>query len=204
MLSEYHVPDTNEIAYFQPLMREYLKLNPQISDRIDKLRSELFEGKGRILGVAVRRLFSLLHEFHTTNASAHPDQSSLDDVIRSVLEYKEKTNCQTVFVCTDDREASDCLLAALGDSGISMDRRLSHFYKNGRPVPLSDPIKIMEYYDAKSDKIVGNGDLAIEYMIETYLLSRCDCMLASGMSGNVRMALLLNANRYEDVLIMEE
>lgn len=203
LLSGYGLPKREDITYIQPYIERYLQLNEELKQRLDAECSRLLEGRGKVLGIALRREFSLLHDCNTSNASYHPNQVALETLVKVTNEYKKLWSCNSVFICTDDRETLEFLKKEIGEEGIALDRTMHH-YCEGEESLLDIPRRFFcEYELSENDEPMNEGDAAKEYLIETYLLSKCDCLLG-GMAGNVRMALLLNNNKYEHVEIMEK
>lgn len=203
LLSGYELPKKEKIAYIQPYIERYLQLNGELENRLETEYSRMLVGRGKVLGIALRREFSLLHDCNASNASYHPNQLALEAMVEVANKYKRLWECDSIFICTDDRGALEYLKSKLGDVGIALDRTMHH-YCEGEESLLDNPKRFLcEYELSENDEPLNNGDASKAYLIETYLLSKCDCLLG-GMAGNVRMALLLNNNKYEHVEIMEK
>ncbi len=185
------IDDRKELLRWNKVITSYIRLNKELTNRIEAEIKKLFEGSQKVLGIGIRaglRAGMMRNEALYNN---HPEQPTCEELIDIVNMKMKKWGCERIFVSSDDREYLNKFIAHFGQRCYYMERRLLHFFENDNPV-----------YEADQRKIEFAGstvrERSEEYLSEVYILSQCDC-LYSCIGGGAQFAYLLNGGKYEHV-----
>ena len=91
--------DMDKLEYWRFYYREYIRLNSAVSESFLKIKTELFENMGRILGVLVRGT-----DFIKLQPKNHPIQPEPFEVLNKVKKALLEWNCNYVYLATEDAD----------------------------------------------------------------------------------------------------
>ena len=114
-----------------------------------------------------------------------------DEVIAEIGRLMSEWGYEYFFFACDDREYSDRIADYYGKQCIRMNRKLYHFFENGEPIPFESlNIITVEFENYTMQQKTE------DYIVETYLLSKCDSLYTDGGSG-LRYAYIVNGGMYK-------
>ena len=192
ILSGYPIFFSEEISYVSVLAKKYIRPSEQVKKYINQLSEKIPRGE-KILGVSLRVNFLSLREVHHEVALSHAAQGNRNKYISDIEDHLRKWGYKYFFLQIDDRETAEEIRNYFGEKCIFNDRPLIHFYEQGKPVPYENKEKLQIEYTGLKD--AERIDFDQQYVAEMYILSQCDSLFC-GMSGNTKMAILLNGNQY--------
>lgn len=172
------VSNKDMLTKWNRIYRKYIMLQPRIEE-VCRLKLEEFFPKGsKILGAFCR--IGIYNEKKRGGVKNYPNQISAEEMVEHIKENMAG-KYEYCFLSTDDAESLKFMRSRLGDSVIFLDRE-----KRGG-----------SFKDKTKEEIFQDN---IEYIIEIFLLSRCDGIMGSLSSGMIN-AFIQNGGKYEDVWI---
>ena len=188
--------DSVVVNQWNQIIQSELRLKPEVSKYVEESYQKIMADKRGILGVSLRAAFVREQLGGGELVLDHPIQVKLYETINMIKEYMDMWNCEWVFLVVDDAFWFEEIRNAFDGKCLYVDRiRQHHFDKNNE---ITDGTKVAQ--EVFENGLVKNN---IEYLCETYLLARCDSLLA-GNCGCSRMAYFLNNNQYEHVEIIDK
>lgn len=170
---------TGELAHWRKLARKYLVLSDEAQQAVDDAQKRLFGENEKILGVKCRGT-----DYTNGRPKGHPIQPTPQQALEKASEIFEHQECTKVFLATEDKVFYELFKQRFGDKLI---------------VNKSDYIKYQggsmgeeEYSNSQGKKESG-----MEYLVTTYLLSRCQCLCAGCVSGTAVAMILSEGYEYE-------
>lgn len=170
---------TGELAHWRELARKYLILSDEAQRAVDEAQKRLFGEGEKILGVKCRGT-----DYTNGKPKGHPIQPTPEQALEKACEIFEQQKCTKVFLATEDEAFYSLFKEKFGDRLI---------------VNKSEYIKYQggsmgeeEYSHSELKKESG-----MEYLITTYLLSRCQCLCAGCVSGTAVAMILSEGYEYE-------
>lgn len=166
-----------------------IKLNSYTDKYINKRISELFYNKGKILGISIRGA-----SYRVKKVSGHPIQPSVNELIKTIENLIVSWKIDNIFFACESEDLVNEIRSKFGDKVITLprlryDKIPGEIYDGKLYNPLYEP----------GNRYQSN----LDYLTEMVLLSKCQCLLA-GMSSGVRMALIWNKGKYENVKIFDK
>jgi hypothetical protein len=168
---------------YYSIIRESIKIKPEISEIIDENYKKLLEGK-RVIGV-VNRGSDMI------NAKGHQIQPDIQEVINKTKEMLLKWNCQYVFLATEEVRTLEIFKQAFGDQLLFNKSERVKTYEKG--IPFTDVT-----FGRENEKFKKG----LEYLTTVVLLSKCNCLIGS-LVGATAGALGLNMGSYENTHIFD-
>lgn len=198
----YLIPDWNskfpieedEYWYWHEYITQIL-LNEELRSEVDNFLIKAKFNETRVLGVSARAAYVACMKKGAAIITNHPVQPELKEIIETVERYIEEQKCDKIFLAVDDREWFDTLLEKFGDKCLYVDRPRYHQFKNGIPVEQLEEKRIEISGISKREQVA-------EYVVETYILSKCSAMFC-GKSSASQMAYFLNGKKYEYIDIYD-
>lgn len=182
-LSSYDSGETyiDELAL---MMRKYIHLNERTQEYIGSSITELFEGKGRVLGVHHRGTD------YRKEYKRHPKFVTLDEKINHIK--KVEKNYDKIFVATDEVQAIDKLQKVFGDKIC--------YYKD---VFRGDSDISVAFSASKREN--HKYLLGLEVLRDMYTLAQCDGLIAgiSQVSLCAQIAKRSMGNKYDFLEIID-
>lgn len=163
-------------------------LNSQTKQYIDRWRDELFSGRGRILGVSLRRGgYAKADYYHAPDHPIQPEPERLADIVAKRL---EEWNMDTVFLTTEEELYIELFQNVFGGRLIYLPRMRYHGWKT---YPSDqDPLYLPEQ----------RYQTALDYLTEMELLSSCNGLIGSITSG-LRYAIIQNNGAFEHLEVLD-
>lgn len=169
-----------------------VSLNEKILRRVDTFCMEHHFDSERILGVCVRVAFKALYENNASVIKNHPRQPDLHELLKDIEVRMVEWKCNKIFLAIEDWEYIEMIEKYFSGQYecIYYNRARQYYYKNGKVVTSWDEV-------IKDFKKMSVVDKNIEYITETYILSRCTALYA-GLGSSAMIATLENAGEYEN------
>lgn len=165
-----------------------IKFNTLTQNYLEQKYNEIIPKNKKILGIAVRGT-----DYNKTTAPGHPKQPELNEFIqfcnKKFLEYQY----DYIFILTEDENKLEKVKSVFNEKLLYMNKpRYKDFAeRNGNVVT-----KVM-LCERKNGKYLQN----LEYLADTYILSRCDSLIA-GMTSGSAAASVMNGGKYEHRIIL--
>lgn len=172
---------------------KYLRIQPEILEKAEKIRQTLFGGVGseKILGVGMRAGLYWGEATRSDSYARHPKGLNIDEYIELTQKYMKQFGCGYLFVSSDDRYYLERMKREFGERCLYMrGRTLAHFFdEEGQPI-TDEKEKAVEL------ETQGERERTTDYLIEIYLMSVCDSLFRVQGGGSM-LACLLNNKKYE-------
>lgn len=183
-LNYYYLTNPKERAnkYFT-IIKEFIKIKPEISEIIDVNYKKILEGK-RVIGVVSRGSDMI-------NASGHQIQPDIYEVINKTKEMLLKWNCNYVFLATEEVLTLEIFKQEFGDKLLFNKSERVKIYEKGMP-----------YTDISFGRENDKFKKGLEYLTTVVLLSECNCLIGSLVGATVG-ALGMNMGSYEHTYIFD-
>jgi len=158
----------NQLEYWRVCCKQYIRLKPEIRERVNLIKKQVFDEDDKILGVLARGT-----DYIRLRPSGHPIQPSVEEILSVVEKKIAEYNYTKVFLATEDSNIATKFKEELDDKCI---------------VGNCDYIEYKTGYLADS-KANTNGR-TMDYLINIIILSECDGIVAGRTSGTVGAAVL--------------
>ncbi|MCM1425523.1 MAG: hypothetical protein NC118_02855 [Eubacterium sp.] len=179
--------------YFK-LTSQYIRLKPEILERAEALRKEIFmpAKNKKILGVGIRAGLYWGEVTQNITYKNHPEGLSIQQYIEQTYRYMNEFHCEYIFVSCDDRYYLDKMKQEFGEKCLYVkNRTLAHFFDtDGTPLVSMEERRIENSKESESKRTK-------DYIIEIYLLSKCDSLIKA-KGGGAQLACLLNNKEYDN------
>ena len=168
-----------------PQYDQLITLNGPTAEYVQKWQNELFPTEARILGVSVRAI-----SYGQQRVTRHPIQPATNELVKTIRKYMLDWDMDYIFFACESETLVSEIMQSFENKVITLPRmRYKKQPDEGEENPLYVP---GQRYQTNLD-----------YLTEMVLLSRCNSLLAA-MSGGVRVAIIWNANQYENMHIFEK
>ncbi len=179
--------DKKYIQMYNKLMSD-VPLNSYTKCHCDNMYNKLFKGRKKIVGVSMRNAgYSANSIFQ---ASGHPIQPTIEQLIKIVDNVIKQYSADTIFLATEENANVEKFKEIFGDSLIVYPRRR---YNGWRKFTDSDPNPL--YCSGKKYQT------CLDYLTEMELLARCNILIGSITSG-LRYAIYRNNLKYEKLIVL--
>ena len=185
------------LELWSKLYRKYIRYSDYVTEKLEVVEKETpFQNK-RVLGITIRRGIEWGYSVGAENYMTYPMQLDFAGYIDLIKQKMQEWDCDHVFVSIDDKEGAEILREEFGDRLLIMDRARRVYFKGGKPMDSEEKNRTE---DAKYEGMSQKDKIEREtlYLIETILLSRCNCLIATKTSANVA-ALMMNGGNYEHI-----
>ncbi len=170
--------DRSELTYWSNIYRRYCCFNKTVRDYSNWEYKQLFEGKGKILGVLCRGT-----DYVKLRPKGHPVQPDIFEVIEKAKKVMEEYKCDFIYLATEDYSVESMFKKEFTNQLI-VNKRVYKKYIDGY---LANTLN-----ERENDKYNTN----LEYLSSLSLLSKCNCFIASRTSGTVITMLMNNVYDY--------
>lgn len=191
----YKIEEIEDIYY--RLVEKYIRIKPELMERAETKMKELFPTGEKVLGVGMRAGLKWGELAGRDLYRNHPVGPDINEYIAETRKWMSEFICGYVFVSCDDRYYLERMKAEFGEKCLYIERFLPHFFDKNKPIPAENLDQRIQEFNGIS-LIKRNED----YIIEIYLLSKCDSLFAA-KGGGAEMAILFNDKRYEHCVICE-
>ena len=168
------------VNYYHKLTKRYVRFSSETQKYLDEVKQEVFGRclpNERIIGVLARGT-----DYTTLKPYYHPIQPDVSSIIQKINEYREKYNCQKVYVATEDAGILGQLQKEYGDDLLYINQK--------RIVATNTFLNFNKEFTERTPEQRGLDNLAA-----IYCLSLCNGIIAGRTSGTVGAVLL--AEKYE-------
>lgn len=179
--------------YFD-LADRYIRLNPTVRKRAEVIyHSFLKKAAGKkILGMGMRVGLYWAELTNSKFYAKHPKGVSIEEYIEAAHRSMAEYGCEYLFVSCEDRYGLERMKREFGEKCLYVEGRtlLRYFDEKGGIITSKEERR----YEVEQEKTVKRS---IDYMIEIYILSKCDSLyMVSG--GGAILACLMNHKKYEN------
>lgn len=188
-----------DLQKWHKVIVDNFRLQKPLKERVEREAARLFDGKREILGVGVRAGFRASHILKKALIEGHPIIPTCEEMIQIVEKKMQEWNYEFLFLSCDDREYQQKFLKYFGDKCIVLERHLKHYFENDIPMCTEENL---DWYLREYQGISKREEVA-EYLVEVYLLSKCDS-LYSCIGGGAQFAYFLNGGKYKHLGVYNE
>lgn len=181
----------SNLVEWNRVLLKYFHLTDTLEKELYDSFRELFPCNGdKICGVAVREGYMTTIASKRKGTQLHL-QPALDMLVEKLKESMEEWGYQYVFLMCETVETIKSFEKSFGNALViyNRDRKTKSKEKGWHGI----------FADREEDRVKKTKS----YIIETYLLSKCDAFIG-GINGGTWMANLLNGGKYEHTLILDE
>lgn len=182
-----------EFDDYHRIVREYMKVKPELKASAEKLYREMFPAGEKILGVAIRagaRWGALLKRKFW---KGHTEGLDVEESIFQIRKHLQEYGMKYFFLSCEDEYFVNCIKKEFGENCLCMRRPRYHFYdENGNPQT--------ENYFAVNAEYCWQ-ELSRDYLTETLLLTKCDSFFGTKM-GASRAVFFLKDGKYEQADVL--
>lgn len=187
--------DEETLKYWSSMFHTYIRLQPEIKEALENEYQELL-GNRRVVGINVRAGYRAAALRNEKGINGHQKQPSCEELCKIIELKLQEWSYDYFFLACDDREYWDRINKHFGEKCISMKRRLKHYFLNKKPVTDVDEL-LTEYKESSIRETTE------EYIIEMYILARCDSLYACSGGGG-EFAYFLNGGKYKNIEIYDK
>ena len=164
-------------AEWQMLVKDgVMKIKPEITEEALAIHNKLFPPKERVLGAHLRGT-DFLDKPH-----GHPIPPPTEYAVRVVIDKMREWKCDKLFLATEDKNILKIFQESFGDYLLTFDK------------PFKDYIVGKTRGNTVIERDNGHFLSGKEYVMEMLLLTKCNCFVASGGSGNNGVMLFAEKN----------
>lgn len=193
-----------------PYVNKYWSFRGDILERFSKCREEKIKNGNGVLGILLREELSADADQYLSSKEAqavynrHPKTIGVKQVIKQTKKYMEQWGCDKIFVATQYQDSLKEFQKEFGEKliFINRERRQLEQLRHENSVWGQTSREYWEYYN--QEKIRQEAHEKTEaYLQEIYILSECQCFLASKCSGAIA-ALCFNGGRYREFACLQD
>lgn len=170
-----------DFSVWREYMEQYVRLKPDIKNKMDEEWKKMFAETDRVLGVLCRGT-----DYTSTKPKNHPIQPSID-MVADKIDSMLVGGYNKIFLATEDLKIYDALKKKYGNM-LYINKKMFVNYVEGKGIGV---------FHNKRDN--DNFLKGYEYLTSIYFLSKCDALLM-GHCGGATGALLFN-DKYEELFI---
>lgn len=166
------------------LFQKYVFFNQRVESKMKGIREILLKNSWKVLGVVFRGT-----DYQNRPVVGEHRQPSLAETMDQAQKFMVEWNCDHIFLATEDAGAVEAFRKRFLDAVVFI-------AKERYP---SDTKSTQNYHFERDQDAYFKGE---EYLMELYILSKCDCLLASRV-GAAWMSLVINGEKYEHQYIYD-
>ncbi len=171
---------------YSRLWKKYIRLKPEIEDKINVTKRTLFGEKQRILGVLYRGT-----DYNQLKLKNHAIQPDMQELFTKIDTELSKGRYDGIFVSTESRTALKQIIERYGSMVV---------YTNQERFSDTEGKWLSEIaFERKNDRYLRG----YEYLETIIILSQCTSLIAGICCGSV-CARIINGGRYETALLIEK
>lgn len=178
------------------LMRKYIHIKPEIIAHAETLRKQ-WPSDGKILGVGIRAGMKWGETEGKEAWARHPKGPDIDEYIEKTEKYMKEFNCSYIFVSCDEEYYFGKMKEKFGERCLYVDRKRTTYFVDNVPLPIEE---VREGEHNAVFRAVPIIEKNRAYIVEIYLLSKCDSLFTA-MGGGGQAAILLNDRKYEHCVV---
>ena len=170
---------------FKRFWQTYMHYSDEAQKYIDEKYQRLFEGKKKTLGLLCRGT-----DYLSLKPKGHYVQPTREMIVEKVQCVMKETECDSIFLATEDRDIYEYIKGCFGDKVIALDAERVK-YKEG--------YLLKDLYQKQNMNIYKRQ---LDYLTEMELLARCQCLIAGKTTGS-RFLPVMKKENYEYLLYWE-
>lgn len=170
--------DRSDCTYWRKLYKKYIRCNRRTEAYLKEQYDEIIKGK-RTLGVVCRGT-----EIAVKKPYMHDVLPSDEEILAKTEECLKKWNCEQVYLATEDQQVFEKFKERFGSVLVFVDCKR---YEKSQDWLIED----------KDFNRVSPGQQGLDYLTTIYVLSKCNCFLATGC-GARRLALYMTEGFEEE------
>ena len=184
--SEYDeiIDNEDKLKEYCAIYKKYIHISKRIEKKAESIYSQIIRPEWRVLGCVYRGT-----DYRNRKVVNEHRQPSIQEEIEKAKELMDKWNCDHIFLATEDKGGLDAFRKAFND-------KLVYVSKKRYP---SDVTFTQKFRFKRKHDLYYKGE---EYLMEIYILSRCNCLLSSRV-GILGTALPMNNQKYEHKYIYD-
>lgn len=188
----------------QPYVNKVWGLHEHVLRNFDEAcTTNIGDGKN-VLGVLMREELSVEADRYMTSKAAqavyekHPKTIGIMQTIEIVKTYMEKWKCDKIFVATQFQDSLDMFQDIFGEKVLFVKRNRRYLKQLSHENSIWEQSS-KEFWEYYSQEEIGKAEnkKAESYLMEIYILSKCQCFLGSKCSGSTA-ALAMNGGNYQE------
>ena len=177
----------DEIDRLAVIYRKYIKLQPELQEKIDQEVKALFANvPGKVLGVHVRGV-----DWRKMRVARHPIPVTEEDYVQAALDMMEELGYERIFLASDSDGTIELFRKEFGD-------RLITTQAVRAPANSSE----LAIFDERND----GYQMGYEILRDAYALVGCDSLLCgvSNVSYGARIINKAESEPYEKVMLLDK
>ena len=171
------------IEYWKKLAGKYIRVKSEIREMADDIYGSLFKPGERVLGLKCRGT-----DYINGKPKNHPVQPDIEQVLKEAKRIIYEQRCDKIYFVTEDLAYYKACKAEFGD--------MLCVYGDDFVSYTSGSIGKMMYSQDRDKREMG-----MNYLMQTLLLAKCDCLCAGCVSATV--GVLLMADRFDYVYLFD-
>lgn len=195
-LKEYRFPTINSIDFFNPLIKRYISIRPEIIEEFRIQWGNSVRGKNNILGIHVRGTdMKNIQDNHFV-----PVEN--EEYLRNTKEMIKKYKIDAIFVASDEKDVVQMFNDAFDEPEYKKLLVFSNpVYRNNVQYNVGKAVGI---HDQTFVKIRENHRylLGLEVLKDAWFLSKCNYLIC-GHSNVTNVAIYWNNHQYKKVICLE-
>lgn len=178
------------LDHWHRLVKKYIHFTDEIKMKAEMKYNEMFAKPGKVLGVKTREGMNINIEKRCCWGPL-PYQPRIETILEETKRYKDEWGCKWIFLMCETTEGLKMFQEAFGTELLYV----PYCRTNYDEYMSSTEIKLDILHNHNQDK----RRRAEDYLIEIYLLSRCDALI-SGDNGAANFACIMKGG-YEHMIL---
>lgn len=180
---EFLLGKKGNIGYWKELAQKYIRVKEEIKQYVNEMYLKMFSPEDRVLGIRCRGT-----DYIKEKPKNHPIQPEISDVLREAKRILSEYNCTKIFLMTEDRLYYQACKDTFGE--------IVKVYKEDFVNYSAGNIG-----EAMYEQIDSKYNMGMNYLMETMLLGKCNCLCAGCVSSTV--GVLLMAENFEYIYLFD-
>ncbi len=178
------IDDENKLKEYCAIYEKYVHINKRLEKKAESIYSKIICAEWKVLGCVYRGT-----DYRNRKVINEHRQPSISEEIEKAKELMTEWNCDHIFLATEDEGGLEAFKQAFND-------KLIYVSKKRYP---SNVAETQAFRFSREQDLYYKGE---EYLMEIYILSRCNCLL-SGRVGILGMVLPMNNRKFEHKYIYD-
>lgn len=180
------------LEHWHRLTEEYLHLTDEMEMLVEAEYKRLFPENAKVLGTKVREGMMRAVE-RKCNRGAVACQPEVDEIIADIKAHMTEWDCEYVYLMCETVEIKNRFDEEFGSRLLCLERNRLRY----EDLPDASEIRLNVLHDKEMDKSKN----AREYLVEVYLLAKCDALI-SGDNGASEMACVIKGG-YDHMILYD-
>ena len=175
--------DLNRRNYFKKYFKKNIRFSNIAFEYLEQVKNTIIPKNTRVLGVLCRGT-----DYALKRPKGHPIPPTTEKVIVKAREVMNEYHCEYLFLATEDSSILKKFVDAFGKQLLYVEqKRIS-------------PDEMKEVNNVMDANIKVNEDrfkMGLDYLCATYVLSKCNCFVATRCGGTKGVLLMTDGFEYE-------